>query len=402
MRWRWIDREATDELRRRDEVIGRIDAWWKEFAERTSDIDELFRRQASWDLPAWMTATLQAIDPQLMWEYGPARRGEGHRLVITPEASHWLRPVVATTLERAPQIPGWEFYGHRLREPLAVATAAVEARTGFTVTTASVEVSVADHRVHLRYRFPECREEGEELATNAAFVATESLLGEDVLDAWVGAIDSAPVRRPILSLAALRGPAGVEFGDLAAAVDAEIVELRRGLPPFPCVDLPDDWKWSLWELGRRELADCAAQDDLLVGRSALPAMWRAARHAAPFVSSCFSNHGETFCYLKVDGSAPEAIGGLADKGEVEDALDEALRGRRLGAVVGGGSGWRYSHVDLALLDVERGVAAIRDALQRAGVTRRAWVLFFDAALAQEWLGVWPDSPPPLTGEDAVS
>ena len=47
-----------------------------------------------------MEDTLQAIHPSLMWEYGNAVRGPGHRLVITPESRRFLRPMVRTIFER--------------------------------------------------------------------------------------------------------------------------------------------------------------------------------------------------------------------------------------------------------------------------------------------------------------
>lgn len=75
-------------------------------------------RKARWDLPRWMDDHLHPIHPKIMWEYGPAVSGDGHRFVLTPESAHELRPLVAKILERAPSIPGWEFYDARLPEDL--------------------------------------------------------------------------------------------------------------------------------------------------------------------------------------------------------------------------------------------------------------------------------------------
>jgi hypothetical protein len=66
----------------------------------------------------------------------------------------------------------------------------------------------------------------------------------------------------------------------------------------------------------------------------------------------------------------------------------------LGVVIGGGTGIRHSYVDLALTDVERGVAATRAALRKGGLPKRSWILFFDDALAAEWIGIHDDTPPP--------
>jgi hypothetical protein len=99
----------------------------------------------------------------------------------------------------------------------------------------------------------------------------------------------------------------------------------------------------------------------------------------------------------MDGSEGLDDGGFGDKAEIEDALDAALRPRGLGCVVGGGTGLRYSYIDLALTDLGSAVAVVREVLRAGRLTRRSWLLFYDSEWAHEWLGVWEDSPPPPRG-----
>ena len=63
-----------------------------------------------------------------------------------------------------------------------------------------------------------------------------------------------------------------------------------------------------------------------------------------------------------------------------------------GAVVGGGTGLRYSYVDLALTDPEKGLGQVVDVLRKGKIVKRAWILFFDDVYRAEWVGVWEDSP----------
>src|SRR5262245_36475517 len=118
MRWRFIDPNNRSEAAERAATIARIDSWWQEFQVKSGDLAALFSRKAQWDLPEWMARHLGDVHPKLMWEFGPAVRNGGHRLVITPEGQHHLRPLVRTLLERAPSVPGWEFYEYRLAEDL--------------------------------------------------------------------------------------------------------------------------------------------------------------------------------------------------------------------------------------------------------------------------------------------
>jgi len=52
------------------------------------------------------------------------------------------------------------------------------------------------------------------------------------------------------------------------------------------------------------------------------------------------------------------------------------------------------YFDLALLDAERGIDILREVLRGGNIHRRSWILFFDDSLAEEWIGIWPDSPEP--------
>jgi len=79
---------------------------------------------------------------------------------------------------------------------------------------------------------------------------------------------------------------------------------------------------------------------------------------------------------------------------VEDALDEALVGSQLGAVISGGTGRIYSYIDLALAEVRPAIAVIRDVLRKGNIPVRTWLLFHDGRWRNEWLGVWEDTPAP--------
>jgi hypothetical protein len=133
---------------------------------------------------------------------------------------------------------------------------------------------------------------------------------------------------------------------------------------------------------------------LFVGKSANPSLWISAHSGGLFFSERFSRCGETFCYVKLDGSQGLGEEGFADKSEIEDALDTALKPDKLGCCFGGGTGRRYSYIDLALTDVKKGIHSTRKRLQAGKVPKRSWILFFDSDLAAEWVGVYDDSPQP--------
>jgi hypothetical protein len=363
--------------------------WWIQFQAQAPHIDRLFKRKEEWDLPEWMAQNLQVIHPELMWEFGPARRGFGHRLVITPESRRELRPLVREILRRAPQIEGWEFYDYRLAEEFDAAAATVQGRVGGDIGDLEVQVQPgAFNRVDLLYLgFPAKIDEGQ--ARAMAFVASESLLGEEVLDRWIGGIDVA-------TEPATEADRPIAIADLPARVTQLIAAIRESLPERPWfdVDFENDTTWSSLTAERDEADDYPELDDLLVAITPLPGMIENALSANPFDSIRYSRCGERFCYLKIDGLEGLEGSSFADRAEIEDAINAVLRPAKVGAAIGGGTGRRYSYVELALTDLDRSWRELRLVLQDGRLPTRTWLLFHDDELRSEWRGLYDDTPEP--------
>jgi hypothetical protein len=364
-----------------------IDAWWTAFAAQTNDLRELFKQRKEWDLPAWMHEHLGAISPDLMWEFGQAIHCEGHRLVITAEWRRHLRPLVKEILRRAPRLDGWEFYPYRLAENFDLAEQTVEARTGGSIAKTFFRAEVNNvHKINLQYLAKNYKSGGDKQAFHDVFVATETLLGEEILDRWIGAIEVAPLDN------GPDEPQGIR--DLKYVVDGLIESVKQQLPEVPYYRLPDDTRWSAIKLTPEESEDYPHQWDMFVGTTMILPMWQNAHNNHSFDSERFSRHGEVFCYLKIDGSDGLEGSQFADKDQIIEAVDAALREHETGCYVGGGTGLRYSYLDFALIDVARGARVITHVLREGNIPKRSWILFFDTDLQTEWIGIWDDTPPP--------
>jgi hypothetical protein len=142
-----------------------------------------------------------------------------------------------------------------------------------------------------------------------------------------------------------------------------------------------------------EQADYPGRSDLFVGYTVLPNLWERFHSSEAVCSADYSTCGEAFCYLKIDGINGLEGSVFADKSQIEETLDEALRHFKVGCVVGSGTGLRYSYIDFAVIDVQMACGVIRKVLCAAKIPKRSWILFFDSDKAQQWIGVWDDSPP---------
>lgn len=388
MRWLHYNRQNPAETAERERVIRRIDAWWHEFARSTDRLEQLFQQVDRWDLPGWMERHLQAIHPELMWEFGPGVATGRHRLVITPETHAELRPLVEDIVARAPRISGWEFYTYRLAEKQEHAASTVIARTGVKLDGVTVAAAIGEaNRIDLVYRweqFPHDRES----AFDAAFVATESLLGERSLDRWVGMINAVDDLTPKET-----GQRFLPLSRLQPTFSSLVDSAKAQLPAEPFAARIEDAQWAVLKLKPQEARDYADRDDLLTSMTCDADLVAATFSEAPFYSERFSRCDETFCYLKVDG-ADAAEMDFQDREDMEEAVRIALESQELGCLIGAGTGLRYTYAELALTDVKRGIAAVSRAMREGNVSRRSWIHFHDADLAAEWVGIYEDSPTP--------
>ena len=240
MRWRF---PHPGEDGARELVTGLIDSWWREFVAAAPRLDDYFRGGDHWDLAGWMREHLGLVDERIMWEFGPGTRaGGGQRLVLTPEAVHRLRPLVDVVLARAPRLDGWEFYAHRLAEDLNQALRAVAERTSMDFGGWAACADLTDEGlVDVTLSPPFALSEREE-ARAAALLLVEALVGEEVMDVWIGNVEIASHTST--------GP----MGDLAPVVRALVEAQRSRLPKLPYWRRAREGPWTLLRLAPRPRA----------------------------------------------------------------------------------------------------------------------------------------------------
>ncbi len=383
MRWKYPDESEAAARRKVMTTIGR---WWREFDKKTADFDAFFRGKKKWDLPGWVNKHLNAIAEGICWEFGPGEGG--HRLALTPESRHHLRPLVEVILREAPEIPGWTFVPARPAESVEMALHSVQAKGGKDLAKALASASPGEsHCIDLAFSCDVYTAPDERQDLGHALWLTEGLLGEEVLNRWVGVIATVSDRRT--------GRTGHPMERLRETAEKAIAKVVKGLPERPAMEWREDAEWTGYECRPRTgQDDYAGQSDLIAAAAILPEMWMAARSRRVFWSGRFSRCGETFAYLKIEGSRRPA-GAEADyRHQIDEAVNAALVSAGVGASVGGGSGIRYCYVDLALTDVPAAIHVIRRTLADFDIPERSWLLFHDDDLAAEWAGLTDATPEP--------
>lgn len=341
-RWKTFELGIEIEEESRKKTLEAIDLWWTEFATRNHDLKARIQGKAEWNLVGWMEDFLQGINPNLMWEFGPGLQS-GHRLVITPENRYDLRPLVDELLSRAPTLEGWSFFGHRLPESYDQAISMVIARTSNELAATGFKCLVDKfNRINVSVEFSRSfLRDYPDLAFSQTFILLETLLGEKVLNAWIGEIKTAKKSWRSRSLKTL--PKAMKEAQEA---------IRKSLPNLSSKESADGCVWSLFELEPEPKGPYPDQSDLFVGKAINLEQWKNGHSEVPFFSERFSNEYEIHCFLKIDHTEESTKIDFEEKCEIEDALDERLRKAALGCIVGGGTGLRYFYIDLAIFDLQ--------------------------------------------------
>lgn len=379
-----------------------VKSFWESFDRDQAQLCDYFdgKLKTDIDIPGWVETHLQPIDKDIMWEFGPGLK-KTHRLVITSETNRSLRPLVQYILSQAPEYKDWEFYEYRLAEDLVQLQQTMAARTNWQdISEIEFELTRSEfNTIAITYYVPASLEqETKESHSYNACVLTEALLGEEDLDKWIDYIDVFPKAKSKFFKKTKISAQPLSALKEAFLTEIKTIKVRLPHDPYYKVINNKNTKWGLMEMTPGEQNDYPRKQDLYVSPFILleDDLFNATYIGYKnFFSERFSNYNEKFLYLKIDGTAEDLNQEIfIDRSTIEDMLNEVLQEKKLGCVIGGGTGLRYSYIDFALTDLKKAIETIREHLQKGKLTKRSWILFHDASYQSQWIGIWDDSPPP--------
>lgn len=418
MRWLFLEPERRSDVARRERYVRLIDRWWRVFADESKSLIASIDSPEAQLFAERIQERLAQIDSRLCWEIGPGAAGKPHRLVITPETDMELRPLTQTLLERAPELPAWEFYSHRLAESAEMLPHTLEHRVGRVPRDLKAFVEVAGPR-KLSVRFVSAdfsdTEDDEPAETDcaAAFVAAETLLGEEFVDQWIAFVGVEPADPSDGSTFEIlfgrpMPQEGLAPEELREACWKAAQALRDKSPEEPFfrrtaslvwndVDVPADGHALAALFAPDEAEECAEPIealDLVAARTLDLELWKAFQQPL-FFSASWSRAGETFGRLKLSASAP---GRELELDRLARDLDSALKAESLGCVISVGAGERFGYLDVALVNLPTATRRIqawgREKFANSCIGVDSWLLFHDAYLSGEWIGLAETSAAP--------
>ena len=246
---------------------------------------------------------------------------------------------------------------------------------------------------------------GSEIEQNAAENLVRAVLGDRSFETWIGAVHAAAAPRggPLRVLDTTAPRSSLPLRELFATLSAATLGVLQGLPESPYavthestnaniagdgVTSAEREEWTLLEVEPLAGARSVRKNDLVLASTRTPELLRSYLDGSPCASRRFSRTGETFVFVSYADDEPSAERRVAKRNVIESALCRSVTG--VGAVTGVGLGVKTSYVDLALCNLEMGLARLVAKLRDVGVPARTFIQFFDSELADEWLAIWPD------------
>jgi hypothetical protein len=318
------------------------------------------------------------------------------------ESAAW--PLAQLLLEQASSSVGCALSLGRGALPLDYALGEARAKHGVELERARVRAGFSrGHLLEVTLSIPGgAGSENEEIAAEKL---VRALVGERVFETWIGAVHvtAAPRGGPlrVLDVSAPRTELGVS--ELFDTVSAAVLGVQRGLPlgayaggerahdvsahASDASDARADW--TLLEVEPVSTTSRVRKDDLLLASTCTPELLRCYLDGSPCASQRFTRGGERFVFVSYRDEGASMQERVARRGEIEQALVDTLKGE--GAITGVGIGVHSSYVDLALCNLETGLARIVAKLRGLTTPPQCFVQFCDSEFAEEWVSVSEDA-----------
>ena len=336
----------------------RVEEFWTWFAEAAPRIFATIEEGKCASLADEMAVTVERILGGGAWEFGPGANGGGHGFTFSPEDDAHRQFLAAYWLSRAPKLTGWSFFSARQPTSIAEISLSLNGRTfraiEFWVTPL---VDREQQKVDITVWHPVFDAVEERQRYELLFLFLDQALGEVGTGHWIGKIDFSKQ-------------------NLADAMPLE--ELRPYL-----ARLQGETGWKKLPPGEaytgyqcKEPHDRFPRGDTITGTTAHMRLIDDYMKAGGEMDNPLAKFGADFAYVALEVSLLAEGDEAAARGDIEDALDAALKREASGRVLGGAHGTRCAYVDLFLVDGAKSVALVQRVLRERGLPAETSVNFF--------------------------
>jgi hypothetical protein len=170
-----------------------ISSFWCWFSEHHHDVEAMLDRDETTELSRQINTRINLLSPELAWEIGPGLV-EPYMFVFPTAGDSERKAVVGRIMEKAPRIEQWEFHTSRPTRPfqpeVQLPDRGVSFRTSAWLFT--LKPSRTSDRFELQIFDDSLASFDEKTALTAVFILLDAVLGEDIVERWIGNIRVLP------------------------------------------------------------------------------------------------------------------------------------------------------------------------------------------------------------------
>lgn len=332
----------------------RVIEFWKWYPQVADRFFQTIERGQCGTLADEVSKFMDATLPRMAWVFGPGEGG-GHSFTVSGEGVVAKQLLAEYWLSRAVPIPNWTFYGSRQ-------AADIENLKGMTIRLGEREsvdsdsflirtdVIADEEKINIVAWHPALKLVPENDHYQILFLLLDEALGEFGTEMWLGEITIEPFEAEagVISLTEL--PAKIQ--------QINHYYQWKKLPPLRA--------YSVYKLNEQSQAP---RGDTLVGSTCIPRLLMHFLNHGRIEDNPLEGTGAEFAYLAIDGSVFPEGKQSEMRGNIEDALDDALVAAASGRTIGGAYGFKNSYIDLILFDGDESrkiVNKVLDGLQLRG------------------------------------
>lgn len=336
----------------------RVRAFWKWYDEIAPRFYQTIEDKKCGDLSPETSAKVDELFPGFAWVYGPGENDFGHSFTLSGEGNIHKQLLALHWLSQAPTIKGWTFYAARQPGPIKGHVIETnEMRFDPAEIWVTPEINGERQVVDLHIWHPSWDTIEEKQRSFVTFLFLDESLGEYGTDQWIGELkfskDKLAKSFPLEELAGFiattarendwkKYPPGESYAGLKVNIENQI---------FPRSDVLYQTT-AVIPLIREYLNKHSEMDDPLKA-------W-----------------GADYVYIAIDrGYLPK--GREVDaRGEIEEALEAALKAEHSGRMIGGATGTNSSYIDILIFDGKRSVEIIQQKLKELRLPPGTMIEYF--------------------------
>lgn len=335
----------------------RVQLFWDWYAEVAARYLKAIDAGRCSTLTMEMSSKVDELLPGFAWVFGPGENG-GHSFTLSAEGNPHGQRVALYWLSLAPTFSGWTFYAARQPGPIK-----------------GHYIKIGDHKFDPMefWLIPAVNEESEKVDITVwhplfeklpekdrwtvLFLFLDEVLGEYGTQQWIGQIAFD----------------GKRLGD--AMPISELLNYVRSL------EVEKGWKKYLpGQLGSiysiEQQHELFLRGDIVAGSTTHYALIDEYGRAEGELSDPLAGLGADYVFITFDVSILSQGNQTAERGEIEEALDEALKAEFSGQSLGGAIGTRYAYIDLMLYDGRKSLDLVRQVLNKKKLPPETEIHFF--------------------------